>query len=241
MSTERRLFAGSLPPEGGDVTLAPEAVRHAHVLRLREGDEVTLFDGRGARARGVLVSLDATSGVARTGAPHAELGDAARTTLVQCLPRGGKLDDLVRAATELGVTAIRLATSAHAVARGDDERWERRQARLDRVVREAARQAELDTLPEVHAPGRLLEIAALAPANARRFVLCGRTGSPLGAVDSSAEAWLVVGPEGGLAESELSALAAMGYVAISLGATILRVETAVVAAISTVNQARKAT
>ncbi|NOY93815.1 MAG: 16S rRNA (uracil(1498)-N(3))-methyltransferase, partial [Deltaproteobacteria bacterium] len=53
--TERRLFAPELPPEGGEVSLDVESRRHARVLRLAPGAPLTLFDGRGGLATGVLL------------------------------------------------------------------------------------------------------------------------------------------------------------------------------------------
>lgn len=237
MSTERRLYADALPEAGGEVELGAAAARHALVLRLSPGDAVTLFDGNGRRAEGHILACDAGSVRVAASAPSRAV-HASGITLVQCLPRGGKLDDLVRSATELGVDSIRLATSAHSVGKADDERWERRHERLLRVVREAARQSERDSLPTLEAPAPLMVHATAAPEAATRLVLCGRTGAPLGPLAADAPAWLVVGPEGGLASSELSGLDGVGFRRASLGPSILRVETAVVAAISAVKQAR---
>lgn len=150
--------------------------------------------------------------------------------LVQCLPKAGKIDDIVRGATELGVSAVRLATSDHAIAKAD-ERWERKHARLVRIAEEASRQSERADVPEILAPAPVLDHARAAPSSARKLALCGRSGTRPRA-SSTAEIWLVVGPEGGLSDRELAGLDALSYERTSISPTILRVETASVAALA---------
>ncbi len=239
MSTERRLHANHLPPEGGEVRLASEAARHAGVLRLRPGDGVMLFDGKGGSADAVLLATDKTGLLLRAGPRRIDVSGRTGVTLVQCLTRGGKLDDLVRAATELGVDEVRLARSEYAVGRAEDERWEKRRDRLDRVVLEAARQSERDLLPVLAAPASLVEHCAGLPATTLKLAFCGRSGEPLARLDPESAVVLVVGPEGGLSGADLAALDELGFRRVSLGSTVLRVETAVVAAIAAVFQARR--
>lgn len=239
MSTERRLHAPNLPSAGGELRLDEDAAHHAAVLRLSAGDEVTLFDGAGLRAAAVVVAVTKDEVTVRAEPPRSTGAAAAPVVLVQGLPRGGKLDDLVRSATELGVSEIRLATTEHSVVRAGDERADKRRDRLERVVREAARQSERDALPIVHAPLPLADHAGRAPEGAIRLAFCGRSGAPLRRLDPTKAVFVVIGPEGGLSARELEMLDRLGFERVSLGETILRVETAVVAALAAVEQARR--
>jgi len=245
-----------LPAPEETSALDPETSHHARVLRLGEGATVVLFDGAGHEAPGVVDSIgprgrgrDAPVRVRTTGPTRPA---ATRTTpalsLVQALPKAGKIDGIVRMATEVGVRQVHLATSERT--QGSGAFGEPKVDRLRRVAREAARQSGSAFLPTVEAPALLLDAAARAPAHAMRFVawevVAGRDDVtplpgvapgplPTGGGDApEPEAWVVVGPEGGLADAEVEGLRRLGYGIIGLGPTILRVETAAPVALALV-------
>ena len=218
----RRLHHPDLPIDGGEVTLGDDASRHAAVLRLAVGDQIALFDGAGHEARARIVAvgdhvrcaLDPRERVTSSGP---------RVVLCQCVPKGAKLDAIVRGATEVGVSAIHLALAERCVGRVADKRIER----LETIAREASRQSGRADVPSVLPAAPLLEVAARAPESALRIACVPGGGSiPTGAP----EAWIVVGPEGGLSPGEMGSLDALGYVRVDLGPTILRTETAGVVA-----------
>lgn len=228
MSAPRRLHHHPLPPDGGALELGPEVARHARVLRLTEGDHLVLFDGEGHEADAVIVELDARV-VCRVDPPRAVDSSRPRVVLVQCVPKGSKLDGIVRGATELGVAAVHLALSERCVSRPKGERAHKRVERLEKIAREAARQCGRADVPEVHAPVPLLEAAARAPEDASRLAFVVGAESELG---GAGEAWVLVGPEGGLAPDEAAALASDGWMLAGLGTTTLRVETAAIVAVA---------
>jgi 16S rRNA (uracil1498-N3)-methyltransferase len=105
--TVRRLYVPDLPEAGGPVTLAEAPSRHVRVLRLRAGDEVVLFDGKGHAAPARLESIgDAV--VCQAELPRTGETSRARVVLLLAVPKGSKLDDCVRMATELGVDEVGL-------------------------------------------------------------------------------------------------------------------------------------
>ncbi len=126
--TERRLRAEPPFEPGASLTLAADAAHHARVLRLRPGDGVVLFDGSGGEADGSIETVEPL--VVRITRVRAAAVRALGPVLVQCLPKGKKLDEIVRAATEIGVSAIHLAISERSIARPDEARAA---ARLDRL------------------------------------------------------------------------------------------------------------
>lgn len=205
------------------MVLDEAARRHARVLRLAVGDAVVLFDGAGGEADARIV--EAGERLVCDAGPHRAVpGPTRRVVLIYCMPKGNaKLDLAVRGATEVGVAAIHLAVSRRSVARPSAEAFLKRLDRLERIAQEASRQSGRAAVPDLLPPAPLAEVAARAPASARRLVCAPGGGAILPGGD---EAWVVVGPEGGLSEAELAALERAGWSRVSLGETILRTETA---------------
>lgn len=225
MSEVRRLFVASLPDLGGVVRLDDATARHVHVLRLREGDPVRLFDGSGQEADARILSVE--GGVTCEAAmSEARPEEGPRVVLVQCLPKGSKLDSLLRMAVEIGVAEVHLAVSGRSIARPDDRRAVKRSERLGRVAVEAARQARRTVVPAVVPAAELMDVAARAPGTAHRVVVWEGSRDPLNVPAGTRDAWVVVGPEGGLARAEVDALADAGWTTATLGPSVLRVETA---------------
>ena len=224
----------TLPPErvaDGRVTFDVEESRHlARVLRLRPGDTVVATDGAG---RDYTVRLDSV-GEAATGTVLAVARGAPESplaiTLVQGVPKGDKMEAIVRAATELGVARVRPALCERTIVRLEPGRWRDRARRWQRVAREAAKQCGRAVIPDVESPRTLDEcLAASEPAD---LGLCFWEGGgvplpeALGGAASPRSALVVIGPEGGLAPAEVDAARARGLTIAALGPRILRTETA---------------
>jgi 16S rRNA (uracil1498-N3)-methyltransferase len=216
---------------GGRVTFDANESRHlSRVLRLRPGDTVIATDGAGSD---YTVRLDSV-GAAATGRV---LGVAARdaesplaVTLVQAVPKGDRMEAIVRAATELGVARVLPALSARTVVRLDAAAWRERARRWQRVAREAAKQCRRAVVPDVEEPRALAERLPLAKTADLALCFWEGEGPPLERALATAgtprAAVLLVGPEGGLDPGEVAAARAQGWTAVSLGPRILRTETA---------------
>src|SRR5688572_6668371 len=121
---------------GGVCTLSEDAAHHAvHVLRLREGDEVTLFNGRGgefvarvASMQRLRISIDLLQHRAIEREPPL------RITLLQGISAGERMDSTVRKAVELGVAQVQPVLAARSVARPKGERAENRRSHLQKIV-----------------------------------------------------------------------------------------------------------
>ena len=223
----------TLPPErvvDGRVTFDAEESRHlTRVLRLRPGDTVVATDGAG---RDYTVRLDrvgeASTGTVLAVAPGVPDSPLA-VTLVQGVPKGDKMEAIVRAATELGVARVRPAVCERTVVRLEPGRWRDRARRWQRVAREAAKQCGRAVIPEVDAPRPLAECLAGNGADLRLCCWEGG-GTPLhealALTTAPRSVLLVVGPEGGLAPPEVEAARERGLTIASLGPRILRTETA---------------
>jgi 16S rRNA (uracil1498-N3)-methyltransferase len=224
----------TLQPEqlaGGRVTFDADESHHlTRVLRLRAGDTVLATDGRG---RDFTVRLESV-GEAATGTVLAEAAGVAPSplaiTLIQGVPKGDKMEAIVRAATELGVARVRPALCARTIVRLEPGRWRDRARRWQRVAREAAKQCRRAVLPEVEPPRPLSEWLAAAEPSDLALCLWEGEGTPLRRLLASAAsprtALIVIGPEGGLAPEEVDTAARHGFTPTSLGPRILRTETA---------------
>jgi 16S rRNA (uracil1498-N3)-methyltransferase len=229
----RRLYAGELPQAGGELRLSPDAVRHAHVLRMSQGDRVCLFDARGLQAEAVITHMDRGSLVCRSDAPCALPEPAHKLTLVLGVPKAQKLDPVVRMVTELGAHAVRLAQTERSIPKLDSESPKLERAR--RIAHEACAQSGQPRAPIIAAPEPLIALAAQAPAGALRLVFWENASEALSHVlaacsEPLCDVWAVVGPEGGLDAAEVEQLVTLGYRTVGLGENILRVDTAVVVA-----------
>lgn len=226
----RRLFAPELPSLGGEVVLPEESVRHVHVLRLRQGEGVRLFDARGNEADATLVRVTRQEITCAAQPVEAAPPRSARVTLILGVPKAPRLEGIVRMTTELGVHAVRFAQTERVVPRFASELP--KLERLARVAREACAQSGQARAPELSGPLPLLQVAALAPADAHKLVFWeeARAQDMLRALPGggSQEVWAVVGPEGGLSADEVRELQSLGYRAAWLGEGILRVDTAAV-------------
>jgi 16S rRNA (uracil1498-N3)-methyltransferase len=236
----RRFAIGSGGVEGDRVTFDREETRHmVSVLRLSPGDLVVAADGRGRDYTVRLESLAAmaTGTIVGIAANPAEAPLA--VTLVQGVPKGDKMEAIVRASTELGVARIWPALAERTVVRLEPARWRERSRRWQRVAREAAKQCGRAVVPDVETPRPLSECLQAAGPGSPRLCLWEGEAPPLAdALDALVErpraVAVLIGPEGGLARAEVDAARAVGWTPATLGPRILRTETAALAALAIV-------
>jgi 16S rRNA (uracil1498-N3)-methyltransferase len=202
------------------------------VLRLAPGDLVVAADGLG---QDYTVRLEAVGEVAvgtilRVATSTRE--PPLTITLVQGIPKGDRMEAIVRAATELGVHRVLPAITERTIMRLEPSRWRDRARRWQRVAKEASKQCGRAVIPEVEYPRRLEEWLE-PPAGSADLRLCLWEGQapPLadlcnGLTRTPAVAFVLVGPEGGLTREEVDRSRARGWSPASLGPRILRTETA---------------
>jgi len=238
-SPARCYAACGLGAAGGEVDLGPEESRHLRtVLRARGGERVVLFDGRGGEAEAELLPGPGRGLRARVLGVAFRAPPAPRVRLFQAIPKGQALDWIIQKATELGAAEIVPVVTARVIARPEPGRAEDKRARWRKIAVEAARQCGAAWAPEVGAPAAFG--AALASAGASRALMASlspraaplrevlRAGEPPGA--GGVAVW--IGPEGDFTPEETDAAERAGVALFSLGARVLRVETAALAALS---------
>jgi 16S rRNA (uracil1498-N3)-methyltransferase len=229
-----RLFHDSIPEEAGArVALAPDEARHARrVLRLREGEAVCLFDGKGLAWEGAIESVDGDR-VAVTLTRPAENSAEPRLTLElhQGLCRADRMEWILQKGTELGLASLH----CHPTRRSElDEVGAKRLERWRRIVTEAAKQSGRDRIPEI-----VEHSAGLPPATdgIPSFVATLDEAAPAlaaaaASVAGASRVRLAVGPESGFEPAEVEAAIEAGWRPVQLGPRTLRAETAAVVAIA---------
>jgi 16S rRNA (uracil1498-N3)-methyltransferase len=213
--------------------------RIVRVLRKKKGDSGTASDGTGNLYHAPLEEVGSSRcrlRVQRRGPlerPFPEI------ILFQCLPKGKKMDLIVRQAVELGVTQIVPLVSRYSI-----PRWEapdEKVKRLMRIAREAAQQSGSPEVPEIHIPISLEMIPSFWNSESPERLGLFFHQEPLArtslheylSIHRKAIA-LVIGPEGGLAEEETRFLQSAGFFPAYLGPTVLRTETAPVFGVAAV-------
>jgi 16S rRNA (uracil1498-N3)-methyltransferase len=216
----------------------PAAVAHhaVTVLRLREGDTLVLFNGRGGEYRARLVGPDAGAGLRQVeviGYDPIEREATSRITLIQALATSDKIDWVIEKAVELGVARIIVTAAARSTVRLDPPRRERRLQHWRELAIAACGQCGRNRPPAILATSSLDEALQLAVDADLKWVLDPAASGGLSRAPAAPHsAALAVGPEGGFESEETQRAVRTGYVPVSLGPRILRTETAGLAAVA---------
>ena len=240
-----RVYVETELTSGNAVELPAETAAHlAKVLRARSGDELILFNGDGREFSGSIETV-------RGSRVSAFVGDARPVnresplaiTLVQCVPRGDRMDFIVQKATELGVARIVPVLSQRSVVRLDAAQAESKAGHWRAVAVSACEQCGRNRLPVVDAAQPLLKyLGESAPGTGPRLVFEPESASHTdsapqlpkaqsGGAPAIVDAQIAIGPEGGFAPDELEAFRVAGFSRGSLGPRVLRTETAAIAAV----------
>ena len=221
---------------GAQFALAPEAAQHvAKSLRLKAGDTIVVFDGRGGEYDAAIQRVEKDRvDVKLGGFRDADVEAPLRLGLVQGLPEADKMDWIIQKAVELGVGWVQPIVCDRSVVRLAGERAARREAHWRRVAVAACEQSGRNRIPEVR-PTLGFQSWVAVPAAAPRWVLT--PGAPALAAQPApdGELELLIGPEGGLSEREMDLAISQGGISVGLGPRVLRAETAPIAALAAIH------
>jgi 16S rRNA (uracil1498-N3)-methyltransferase len=231
--TTRPVFLIDALPDGASTVLDGAEGHHAAtVRRLRPGEELVLSDGAGGVADCVVAGpVEGGLHLAVTAVRRLAPPDP-RFVLVQALAKGDRGELAVELAVELGVDEVVPWAAARSVVRWDGARGQRSVERWRSTARAAAKQSRRAWVPAVAELASTRAVAGLIGAAAGALVLHETAEAPLALVPlpGSGDLVLVVGPEGGLDDAELSAFAAA--TPVRLGTPVLRTSTAGAAALA---------
>jgi len=232
-------FCEEIAEAGGRVQLSPEESRHVSgARRYRTGDTLWLFDGRGTVARGKLIDTAKTGAMVAIEERRHDTAGVPALHLGCALPKGDRLSTLLDMTTQLGMTSFTPLECERSVS------LTVKHNRLARICLEACKQSRQSFLPTLH--------DAATPVDFARHALA--TGNDVwiahGAADAKPVAILLadlaprpkalsllVGPEGGFSAGEIEAISRLGGQCVSLGSSVLRIETAAIAVLAAIRLA----
>ena len=222
-----RFFTGDIA--GNTARITGEDVKHiSRVLRLRAGEQIAICDGRAQEYIGEILSVSDAEVLCRVGEAQPSLTESrVRVTLFQGLPKSGKMETIVQKCVELGIDTVVPTLLSRCVAVPTRD-FEKKRIRYQRVAEEAAKQSRRGIIPTVTGVVKVQDIDCTAfdtvlvayedeRGTTLKEVLRGGVGERIA---------IVIGPEGGLEASEVELLRSRGAKTVSLGARILRTETA---------------
>ena len=221
---------------GNTIELTESVFHHwVRVLRAKEQEQAIFFNGKGGEylvtlteinKKNALVSIDQFNKLDRTAPFNVVLG--------QVMSKGDRMDYAIQKATELGVTTIQLLTSDRCEMR---LKYDRDQKKLDHwqsVAIAACEQCGMNRVPEILAPISLNDwVKSELPTS--RFVLAPNKDQPNILLNSTPDIALLIGPEGGLSETEIETANQYQFKNWCIGDRVLRTETAPVVALSILN------
>lgn len=233
----RFYYAGSLKV-GESAVLADHIAHHVRVLRLTQGDFITLFNDEGSEHIAVITEIEKSRVLAQVKTsctPHTELPYA--ITLAQALPEGSKMDWIIEKAVELGVAAIQPLAAQRCVMRLSEERAIKRREHWQGIVIAASEQSGRTRIAQLASPVNFKDWAQQHDLHLR-ILLSPRA-------DQTLSDWarhhppqaiaLTIGPEGGFTDAEEAAAQTQGMLPLAMGPRVLRTETAGLAAMAAVN------
>lgn len=239
MATSKPVFyANPVPPRGVGVLDGPEGHHAARVRRLRVGEQLLLTDGHGRYASATVTAVLRDRLGLEVGEVAERSAPTPRIVVVQALAKGDRAERAVELLTELEVDEIVPWAAQRCIARWGDPDGDKAQKALARwsdTAREAAKQSRRVHFPRIAPLAGTVEIAQRLHASDSAFVLhesASRRLSTSGPFPIRGQIVVVVGPEGGITETELETFSETEATAVRLGDQVLRTSTAGAAAVA---------
>lgn len=230
-----RLYHDANLDDSGVVLDGKQAHYLRQVLRLKRGHSVVIFDGQGRECIASITLLTRDGGELAIDADIAPIPESAlEINLLQAVAKSEAMDSIIQKATELGVHSIAPVVTEFCVVKLDEQRSQSRLEHWRRIARSACEQSGRHRPTVIAEPAILPDRLANLPTASARFALDPGAQTAFraaaGALDATAPLNVLVGPEGGLSQRDLSYADRAGFSRVTLGRRILRTETAAITA-----------
>ena len=226
-----RLYQNTPFTEGKTAELDSDNSHHLNkVLRFPVGKNITVFNGDGFDYTALVQDAKKTTSLKVISKVRNNTESKLDLTLAQGIAKGEKMDFLIQKAVELGVTRIIPMKLERCVVRLSDEKVQKKIDHWQKIANHACEQSGRSVIVSLSNPLSLEEL--LEETNHNGFVLHHRAKISLSQLKETSKATILIGPEGGLTEKEVSDSEVAGYQSILIGKRVLRTETASLAAIA---------
>ncbi len=220
--------------------LGPDNYKYLkQVLRLKPGGKIYVFDGFGHEFAAVIKSFSSGRVYVELGKRISAADKEIRISLAQAIPKANKMDLIVKSAAELGTDVIIPFTAARSVSRITGDKALSKVARWQKIAREAARCCRGSQITEVSSPMSFANILSQAGGKFHKMIFWEEESQKSikdalmdKKFNSLNDFFVIVGPEGGFSKDEVRLAKKAGFISVSLGRQILKVETAAAAIIS---------
>lgn len=229
-----RIYSATQLDTDASVELDSAASNHVgKVLRMKPGQQITLFNGSGTdftatitdvTKKQVIASIDSSIDVASESPLNTHIG--------QVMSRGDRMDYMIQKSTELGATEITPLTSERCEVKLKGDREEKRIKQWQQIAISAAEQCGRSKVPTIHPITSVEDWLNHKPEESLGLVLHHRTTQQITDIKKPGNVCLLIGPEGGLSESEIAMAIDKQFIATAFGPRVFRTETAPVAALS---------
>jgi len=223
-----RIYTNQNLSEHQSITLGDDVGHYLRqVMRLHEGDVITLFNGKGGEYQASIRHLSKQS----CNCYIETFNDVSRELslpihIVQCANKSEKIETVLQKGTELGAASFQIANSQRSALKLTGLKLEKRLERWQRIMIEAAEQSERTCMPTLHWCNRLTDVQCMGQA----FALHPHQAKPWSEARSTltqaSAITFAIGPEGGWSHDDLSILQPMGFQTLTFGSRIMRTETA---------------
>ncbi|MGC8696878.1 MAG: 16S rRNA (uracil(1498)-N(3))-methyltransferase [Halothiobacillus sp.] len=229
-----RVYLAGQWQSGEQVALLPAQFNYLkNVLRLSDGERITVFNGANRVAEGV-VTFDKKSGQVTLGEPFEQSVESPlETHLLQAMGKGEKMDWVVQKAVELGVSRITPITTQRSVVELKGERADKRHGRFIDITISACEQSGRNFIPLIDPITPFEQALSLAAGCEMKWILHPKitATNPMPTAPPRSIA-VLIGPEGGFTQTEIATACAQGFTPITLGPRVLRTETAPIVALT---------
>jgi len=221
------------------IILNEEQSRHiAGSLRMKKGDMLTVCDGAGTDYGCIIDEI--TKDFVALSVCYKQASDSEpniKVSLFQGVPKGDKMEDIIQKCVELGIYEITPVLTKRSVSRPDERQAQKKQARYQKIALEAAQQSGRGIVPKINKMQSFKQAAQSCDADVKILFYEGGGKSLKSIINENKNASsfaIFIGPEGGFEKEEVDEILNSGGINATLGARILRTQTAPVAALAAI-------
>ncbi len=230
-----RIYTPQTLTPGAQLTIAGQSAHHViHVLRLRAGAPVRIFDGNGNEHNATLIDIKRSEVILETGQSVTSIPESLlQVTLLQGITRNDRMDLILQKAVELGIQKFQPLWMQRSQSRVKNDRLEKRINHWQGIITSACEQCGRATMPELEPPASFAEWLDTTKYSGLCLMLQPDSETSLCGIEKPGRnIHILVGPEGGLSHDEQTLARNAGFKGIRLGPRILRTETAALAALA---------